>query len=89
MLRTLPSGARTKNRRTPPGLLLERVDDLVAALPCFLVSCLDVVHLDGNDRVFRCGRVMRDELEVSAGLRRCVAGYPAHVEFLMAQPEIT
>jgi hypothetical protein len=51
---TLPSGARTKNRRTPPRLVGERVHDFVAAALRLGVGLVDVgadVHRD--DRVVR------------------------------------
>jgi hypothetical protein len=48
---TVPFGSRTKNRRSPPLLVGEWVDDLGSRLNGSLVNRVDVVNLNGDIRV--------------------------------------
>jgi len=52
------------------------VHDLVAEFKSFFISTVDVVRLDGNDRILGFGRVTRHELEIGPGVGRGVAGHP-------------
>src|SRR4051794_17133207 len=53
-----------------PGFGGERVDDLVSAPPGLVQRGLDVVDLEGGDRVLRGGRVAGEELDAHARVRR-------------------
>ena len=44
------------------------VHNLVAESLGFFIGTFDVIGVDGNDRVFRCGRVARYELIVRPGV---------------------
>ena len=65
MLTTLPSGARTKNRRTPHASVRSGVHDLVAALLGVGVGRINVVDLHRDHRVLGCRHVARDQLDVA------------------------
>ena len=54
----------------------------------FDISTFDVIRHHGNDRVFGCGCIARDELYVRRGVGRGVAGHRSQVELLGTQPEV-